>query len=393
MTGFSQHNSIADVTLVTDPRFMGGTASAFLSDVDAFARAGVRVGIRFIQSNGFFKADDPMNPALLALGSRANIEIDPVRTRAMFIHNPQVFGRIQTKQLGAGTFGTCERVFVVAHHPPFLGDGALCYDPIGTNRAIQRLVQNKVTTEWLPVSGLVRAQLRSFQPFIALGAQDWVNTFDTKKWVPHRDKLTSETLTVGRHGRANPDKWPNTDTEIAASLPSDGRTQIHVLGADSKFFTDQHVNIGDWKIDQFGALEPTEFLDQLDVFSYFFSDQWVEAFGRTIAEAMLMGVRCILDHRLKQTFGEHAIYCEPQDVQHVLNDMRRDLAGHRAAADVAQTWARDQFDQSMTAPRLKALLSTQAKRRGVEPRMASPTTTVRKLLGFHRRTRTTEAIA
>lgn len=378
----------ADVTLVTDPRFMGGTASAFLADITALSRAGLRLGLRLVRSRGFFQPEDPDNPALTALAERSDIIIDPDSSNCLFLHNPQVFGHAQAGHLPVGAFGRCDRLFMVAHHPPFLGDGALCYDPLSTTRSAERLVVRGVRAEWLPVSGLVRAQLRSFQPFLLLSEEDWVNTFDTAEWQPQRPKLDGGSLVIGRHGRANADKWPDDPRAIAASLPVGPQVRVHVLGAEAKAFEALGVTHDAWRIDPFGSLSPRAYLDGLDVFSYFYSARWAEAFGRTIAEAMLMGVRCILDPRLEQTFGPHAIYCQPADVAKVLNEIRQSPDLHRDAAAAAQEWARATLDLATVIPRLARLRATPPSRRGMAPRAVPPLTTLRKLVGFHRRSMT-----
>ena len=311
--------------------------------------------------------------------------MDPPRTRVLMFHNPQVFGRAQTAHLDAGILGECERLFMIAHQAPFLGDGALCYDPLGTGHAASRLTQGRTACEWVPISGLVRAQLRSFQPMLRLTGEDWVNTFDVAAWCPMREKLAEPTLVIGRHGRATGDKWPSSPDMIAASLPSDSRTQVQILGADAAFFEEQGLDVSSWSIHPFGAVPPDQFLDGLDVFSYFFSDRWVEAFGRTISEAMLMGVRCILDQRLEETFGPHAIYCAPDEVRSVLEHIRNDPATHRAATQEAQDWARATLDRSSVSPRLERLLAARAHRIGQGARSVAPTTTLRKVFGFYKR--------
>lgn len=376
----------ADVTLITDPRFMGGTASAFVTDAAAFLDAGLKVSIVLFRSNNFFQPDDGDNPALTDLATDPRLVKEPGFSTALFFHNPQIFGPHQTQ----GTelrrlLPKYDMSFMIAHHPPFLGNGALCYDPLGVSRGLAKRVGT--APRWLPVSGLVRGQLQSFAPLIDLGQEDWVNSFDTTAWRGSDDKLQSKVLNIGRHGRAHPDKWPDDPMDLAASLPASDLTRVRILGADPAFFKERGVDISRWEILPFGAETPARFLAELDVFSYFHSATWREAFGRTIAEAMMCGARCILDPALRPTFGEHALYCHPREVEGVLDTIRQNPLDHVTAARAAGDWCRAQFSTTEIVPRYRRLLQAPSARWDRGQRDTGPVQTLRKWIGFQRRNR------
>ncbi|KEO59883.1 glycosyltransferase [Thioclava indica] len=382
--------SVCDVTLVTDPRFSGGTAQAFASDVRAFLGAGMRVGVHFHHSGQFFQDSDTDNRDLIALLALDGIEISPSRTQTLFLHNPQVFGAAQIAASERPLrLPKCERLFMVAHHPPFLGNGALCYDPVSTGRALGRCIGHARRMEWLPVSGLVRAQLRSFQPLIALAPEDWPNCFDITRWVPSRTRLSGPDIVIGRHGRAHPDKWPDTPAQIAASLPAGPHTQVQVLGADPEFFTARGIDTSDWVLLPFGAIDPVKFLDQLDLFSYFHSSGLREAFGRTVAEAMMMGLPCLLDQHLRPTFGANATYARPDEVPAMIERIRSDPAPHLDRAAQAAAWCRAQFSSTQVVARYTRLMAAASLRFERGDRSSPPGVTLKKWVGFHRRARST----
>lgn len=376
----------ADVVLITDPRFMGGTASSLLADVTAFLEADLKVAVVFFRADRFFRAEDTDNPQLTALAEDPRLIPHPQSAEAVFLHNPQIFGPHQIKDLRSRIRQLrCEKLFMVAHHPPFLGNGALSYDPLSISHTAKQAFDKPIC--WLPVSGLVRKQLRSFQPFLQLSPVNWVNSFATEDWPMRTPKFDADALVIGRHGRPHPEKWPDEPHDIAASLPEGPRTQVRVLGADREFFDMRGVETAGWDILPFGALTPQQFLADLDVFCYFHSANWCEAFGRTVAEAMLVGVRCVLDPALQPTFGDHAIYCRPAEVPSVLDDIRQNPQGHSAAVKKASDWCRSQFATTLIAPRFKKVLASTAKRRPDGPRSTPPVVTLRKLIGLHRRSK------
>ncbi|MEM9738712.1 MAG: glycosyltransferase family 1 protein [Pseudomonadota bacterium] len=374
-----------DVLIVIDPRFMGGTATAVASDVRTFSAAGLSVGLYFVDGQCFFWPHEMPNPALEALLDLDGVEQvkgeAQAESRLAFFHHPQPFQQGVSNPIHV----IAARSVIVAHQAPFKGDGALDYDPFTVQSRIK--AQFGVRALWAPISGVCRAQLQSFAPLLRLTTLDWINTFDVTDWVPKRVKLTSTDLTVGRHGRPHAEKWGDSPSEIAQSLPAGPQTHIRTMGTDLAFFQDMGLDVSDWDVLSFNAEPVTDFLDSLDVFSYFYSSRWTETFGRTVAEAMLMGARCILDPSLRVTFGPHAIYCRPGDVSSVLNMVRDDLFGASQAATLARDYCLEAYATSAIPARYDALLSDTGTTSRCGKPSASPLTAARKWTGFHKRRR------
>ena len=343
-----------DALIVTDPRFLGGTAGAIATDVRAFSQMGLSVGLCLVRSRGFFQTGDAVNPVFAELCDLPGVTRLPpgsaARARAAFFHHPAIFQRPAEE----GFRIRAERAAIITHHTPFQGDGALHYDPLAIQSLIAR--QFGVKPIWAPISGVCRRQLESFAPMVRLSRSDWTNSFDVSEWDPKRDKLTSPDLVVGRHGRPDRMKWADSAAAIAASLPAGPRTHIRVMGAQAGFFDDIGVDTKDWEILPFNAQPVPAFLDSLDVFCYFHSAMMVEAFGRTVVEAMLMGAVCILDPCLEANFGDLAIYCRPEEVPGMIEDIRADLPAARAQAERARQACIRQYGLDAVARHWEALL-------------------------------------
>lgn len=375
-----------DVLIIMDPRFMGGTATAVASDVRTFQAAGISVALHFVACHGYFQPHETPNPDLLALLDLPGVskaDEDGARAGVALFHHPVPFQNGVENPIEV----RADQTVIITHQAPFKGDGALDYDPFLVQRSIK--AQFGVAPLWTPISGVSRAQFRSFAPLMRLTQIDWPNTFHMAEWQPRREKLTTPHLIVGRHGRPHAEKWGDSAADIAASLPAGPHTHIRTMGTERAFFDDMAINTDGWDILPFNGEPVPDFLDSLDVFSYFHASTWTETFGRTVAEAMLMGARCILDPALKPTFGDHALYCAPSEVARLLDHIRNDLAGTRAAATAAQAFAMATYSTDTVAARLAALKAdpgTASRKGGAS---ASPLTAARKWTGFHRRRRTT----
>lgn len=379
-----------DALIFTDPRFSGGTSAAVAADVQAMSQVGLNVGLALVESVGFFQDSDTKNNLILELADLPGVTLvkldgaTPLTCEIAFFHHPSIFANpvVQSRPIIAA------RSVLVAHRPLFMGNGALAFDPFRVQTTVRKQFGQNLL--WAPVSGLCRKQFSAFAPLIRMTRENWPNAFDVDTWTPRREKLQSATLTVGRHGRAHPDKWPISGADIARSLPVSENTKVSVMGADSAFLQDKGVDISNWSILAFNEQPVADYLDTLDVFSYHHSPLWVESFGRTIAEAMLMGVRCVLSPSLKPTFGSHALYGTPAEVPAILDHIRNNLDTERAAASAARDHCIKSYSTETIVQRYKALKSDSGiGARKPQPDI-SPLIAAKKLFGFRRRRRKTQ---
>jgi hypothetical protein len=380
--------TVHDALIITDPRFLGGTAGAVATDMRAFSAMGLSVGLYLVRSRGFFQAGDPDNPVFDELSDLPGVmrlaDGEEAAARVAFFHHPAIF----SQPVENGFRVRADRSVIITHHPAFQGDGALNYDPLSIQSIIKR--EFCVKPDWAPISGVCRRQLESFAPFLRLTKHDWSNTFDVSNWIPKREKLVGPELTVGRHGRADAMKWADSASAISASLPAGPQTHVRIMGAQSEFFHEVGVSTVNWEILPFNGEAVPDFLDSLDVFAYFHSSCWVEAFGRTVAEAMLMGTRCVLDPNLKSNFGDLAIYCDPHEVPQIIERIRSNLPAERAEAERARQTCIARYGLDAVSRQWEALLADPGTRERTAPSVA-PLRAARKLTGYHRRLRRMEA--
>ena len=325
---------------------------------------------------------DAPNPQIVELLDRDGVVPVPAtgtaRADIAFLHHPMVFFHGTRERVRIKT----ERTVLVTHHVPFRGDGSLEYDPLKTQRRIRR--DFGTTPLWAPISGICRRQLASFQPLIRLTSEDWTNIFDLAQWAPTRQIFETPDLVVGRHGRADVLKWPETAGRISASLPAGPGVQVRVMGCPVEDLQALGTDMSSWDMVPFGAEPVARFLDSLDVFSYFHHPRWVETFGRTVAEAAMMGRLCILEPGLEATFGEIGLYCAPSDVAALLARMRDDPDAARAQGAKAREMACARYGREVVAGRMARLRTDNGQRARKDPAVPA-LSTARKLVGLYRR--------
>ncbi|AJE47787.1 glycosyltransferase family 1 protein [Celeribacter indicus] len=373
-----------DILLVSDPRFTGGTSAALLADVAAFRALDLRVGLMAVDSGFFARSGEPPNPAVLALFDAGVVPVpdgQSVRAQSAFFHHPMAFraGLREGLDLRAGT------AVLVAHHPCFRGDGSLEYNPVGTAGVIRR--QFGVTPVFAPVSGVVRQQLASFAPLIRLTAENWINVFDVESWTPRRPVFSDAVPVVGRHGRPDALKWPDRPEDVVAPLTPGPDWRTRLMGVPERDLAALGVDLTPFEVVGFGEEPVPQFLDSLDVFAFFHHARWVEAFGRTVAEAMLMARPCVLDRRMQPTFGPLAYYCRPAEAPALMERLRAAPLATRARAERVREVVRLRYSAASVAGRLARLEAGRGRAFDVGPRAQRPHVVLRKVLGLMRRSR------
>ncbi|NNC27494.1 glycosyltransferase, partial [Salinisphaera sp. USBA-960] len=137
-------------------------------------------------------------------------------------------------------------------------------------------------------------------------------------WPRKEPREVGSPIIVGRHSRPDPLKWPNRRVEALSAYPDDAaKYQIRILGAGPYLHELYQPIPGNWELLPFSWDGIPEFLQSLDFYVYFHSDEWAEAFGRTVLEALAVGLVVILPPSFRETFAEAAVYAEPQEVHDV----------------------------------------------------------------------------
>lgn len=372
-----------DLIILTDPRFQGGTTASVMTDLAAFSAAGLSVGVYLVRSQGFFRPEDRPHPGLEQIADLEGVTLcqdgSELAAAVALFHHPMIFHHPVLNPAPV----RAERSFIVTHAPLFDGHGAMSFDPFRVASHLR--TQFGVRPVWAPISGLCRTQYRSLAPFLPLSAENWPNSFDIRDWRPSRPKMSGPVLTIGRHSRPHAEKWPDHGPDISASLPSSDTVRVRVMGADRPHLRERGVDIAGWDIIPFGGETPVAFLDSLDVFSYFHSASYIEAYGRTVAEAMLMTCRCLLPESLRPTFGPHALYGRPADVPAMLDHIRTHKEAHQAASARARAHIEAEVSTRTIIARFQRLRQadpTLTRRGGVA---VAPLTALRKLIGVRRR--------
>ena len=323
-----------DIVHAGDPRYLGGTSAALRTEIAAGVAAGLRIAfLPYLgpRSNTVTGMEPRLLETIDRLGIPVLIASDQIETDLLFAHHPMVFERLPDRPVRLRT----KHVVAVLHHPLFDGHGVAQYDSNRLITSLQRTYGAPVSLA--PIGPAVRNQLGPVDHLNgSILPVDLPNLIDVDDW-PLRDRPPpANHAVIGRHSRNDPLKWPDTEAELRAAYPVSDVCSVRVLGGAP---IDQTVGGPDgWSVRPFTDHGVSQFLQSLDFFVFFHSQEWVEAFGIAIAEAMATGLVTLLPEHFRPTFGDGAVYCKPDEVSDVIKFFMARPDEFKRQARAARSW-------------------------------------------------------
>ncbi len=361
-----------DVIIMSDFRFPGGTSQSNAQEIKAQARLGFSTGLLQV-ANPVLERYHAINPAIqecVDAGLATYIPSGSVpRTRLLLVRHPTVLMR-PCEELPSVQ---AENLAVIVNQQPA--------DP-HTGRVWYSLAECQARTRecfgltgtWFPIGPLVRKAIQDAPGLTDLSEQDWTNIIDLDEWRVARTAFVAERPVIGQHTRDRSDKWPVDADELRSVYPDDGEFLVRILGGADYARKVLGTIPPNWEVLQFGSLSPREFLKHIDFFVYYHHPDLVEAFGRTILEAMATGAPAILPPHFAELFEDAAIYSEPAGVREIVRELRADWSRYQERSRKGIELVERRFSYVAHARRLEMMgaVASGLPVRQAEPAAAEP---------------------
>jgi glycosyltransferase involved in cell wall biosynthesis len=341
---------VYDVAILSDLRYPGGNSASIVAEVQAQAAAGVSTVLIHVPSPHLRHAR-PFHPRITACLREGLADLvhdgEPVRAKLLVIRQPRIF----TEDLTTVPEVRAERTVLVVNQPPGDAEDPERYYAVAEIRS-RVAAYFGPDVVWAPISGPVRDHLLRVAPDLPLPRSDWHEIIDVGQWWVERDRPPGAVPVIGRHGRPDPVKWPRDPERILHAYPDSPVTRVRILGGGEIAVERIGHRPSTWDVVPFGAEQPRDFLRTLDFFVYFHDEHLVEAFGRTILEAMASGVPVIIGEHFRGTFGDAALYAEPAGVRDLVLALHADRPRYRAVVRRAREFVERRFGTASHLSRL-----------------------------------------
>lgn len=347
-----------DVVLLGDFRFPGGTSSCIAHEIRALEQAGYGVGLVPLKAP-VLKARRSMHAEIRAAVRRGAATIldrsgtgpgTRIVTRLAILHNPHAFTAAQD----IGLKIEAEIKILVAHQPPTDLRGIPFYDIDTVRRVSEDLVGSGIV--WAPISPVSRRTLIATRPDLPVFDQDWTNLVFIEDWMGDRTHGVADRPVIGRHSRPERHKWPATRDDLLRVYPADPSIAVRLLGGGPELEALVGAYPDNWTVFPFNALDPRDFLRTVDFFVYYHHPDWVEAFGRTIAEAAASGAVPIVPEHFRDTFAEAAVYRPAGAAIDAVRELHADWEAYRLQSRLGQRTIHRLYGPNRFLDRIRGLI-------------------------------------
>jgi glycosyltransferase involved in cell wall biosynthesis len=386
-----------DVAILSDLRYPGGNSASIVAEVRAQAAAGLTTVLIHVPSphlrharpfqaeivaclrDGLADLAHDCFSASSASGASGDDEgdegdDDEIVASVLLIRQPRIF----TEDLARAPSIKAGHTIVVLNQPPGDETDDERYYVFADVRArVERYFGTGVV--WAPISSQVRENVLRVAPDTTLPDTDWHEIIDVADWAVERHRTPGAPPVIGRHGRPDPVKWPRDPGELLQAYPDTTELKVRFLGGGEIGVRRLGRRPSSWDVVEFGAESPQEFLGSLDFFVYFHDPDWVEAFGRTILEAMASGVPVIVGPHFRSIFGEAALYSDPAGVRDLVRRLHADRPAYEALVARARAFVASRYGSASHVARL-ASLGIVALQRPRSPEVAAVTRQARRVL-------------
>ena len=354
--------TVYDVAILSDLRYPGGNSASIVAEVRAQAAAGLSTVLIHVPSPHLRHAR-PFQSRIVAClrDGLADLAHDDagVTAKVLLIRQPRIF----TEELATVPAVTAAHTIVVLNQPPGdERDDQRYYVFAEVRERIERYFGPGAV--WAPISTQVRDNVLRVAPRTTLPDTDWHEIIDIAEWAVQRRRRPGEPPVIGRHGRPDPVKWPRDPGELLQAYPDSDEVKVRILGGGEIGVRRLGRRPASWDVVEFGAESPPDFLGTLDFFVYFHDPDWVEAFGRTILEAMASGIPVIVGPHFRAIFGDAALYTDPAGVRDLVRRLHADRPGYDALVARARDFVVERYGSASHIARLASL--------GVVPRRRVP---------------------
>lgn len=335
--------------IITDLRFPGGNASSSLAEYHLLKSKGFDVKLVHLPSknNAGKKVSERYQDVLHDV--EYFHDIDQICFEFVIIRHPGVVCSQRFHYFSERV--KSDNVIFIVNNSIYRPSGEAAYDIARYRDGVAHLKTKSLKV--YAIGPRIRRELPQIGlPESMIGELLWTPTFDVKEYpFSPRPKMTLP-IVIGRHGRDSQEKWPDSRAELLDVYPDDDAYRVEILGG-AKWAVQILGRCPDnWIVHDFGALQPADYLASLDVFVYFPSENRVEAFGRTVVEAMLSGVPVILPRSFEETFGDLAFYTAPSGVKAVSARLAEDDEARVSFLTAVRSVVEHRYSHETTQSRL-----------------------------------------
>jgi glycosyltransferase involved in cell wall biosynthesis len=349
-----------DFVFVTDMSLLGGTRRCNLEYFAVCKEMGWRVGVfNYPRYRG--RGVGTIDIEYRKLFDSGDVELltheDSVNAKCVIVHHPPILAA----PLDHWPDIQASRVGILVNQLPYqTTDGSA--DSLYETQLVEKEIIARLDRDpiWIPISGLVRARLGRFVSDDRMSVYDWYPVIsgqaNSEAAPDSAIERTGDKIVVGRHSRDDATKWPESERLLTIVFPTARDIEVKILGGARTICIGEGARPSNWTVHPFDSISVDDYLGTLDVFIHWTRSDYIEEFGRNVAEAMAFGVPCILSPDLESTFGDAALYPEPEEVEATVRRIVQDAELRNRLVTSGKRFVQEYCSRAVAADRMRNLL-------------------------------------
>jgi UDP-N-acetylglucosamine:LPS N-acetylglucosamine transferase len=333
--------STFDILMVADLSRRGDVALRVRRELQVLAGAGYSCGLCHLPAkDGRTIAAEVQRTVAEGL-ARPVLDRRPVTARLAIVQSPGHFRTLPTERLAQIR---AERVVLVVDRPPepeHLGFWfSFAFGPM----------------TWAPTNRWVRERLQAMALPVPLSTEDWRAIAAPAGARPDTapGRLRPVLGRVGTHSRL---QWPDSQAEIAALHPGDGRFDVWLFGKPPADLVSGCTSRDEWTVLPGDAMSIERFVEAVDGLVVCTRGPGAECPDSVVAAAMVSDRPVVLSPHLEPHFGPEALYAAPAEAEATLaRFLDRDAAARAKALGAVRARARLLFSADAYLERIAALV-------------------------------------
>lgn len=347
-----------DFVFVGDWRQYGGPQKSMIEEIHALKAAGHRIAV--CQQEAFRFMTRHRHGNCMAIRQMIHDGVvdevamsDRLRVGVLILRYPPILQFVRHEP----SAWSVSRAMIVANQAPHELDGS------DVRYRVEDCIVNfrhlfGLDATWVPQGPIVREAIAAMVPSAMLETSDQPGIVDVNEWRMPLRRPSGRAPVIGRYSRDNMMKFPLDPGELLRCYPVSKDFDVRIMGGAQcvPAILGADAIPSNWTLLPYNDVPVQAFLATLDFFVYFDNDQIVEAFGRSILEALASGVVVILPEKFRRVFGEAAVYARPEEVASVVAALHADSDRYRMLSERGVEYVRTHFSRDTYARKMASWL-------------------------------------
>jgi glycosyltransferase involved in cell wall biosynthesis len=209
---------------------------------------------------------------------------------------------------------------------------------------------------WVPTSKAGRKLMSEDPRYPEPHPDTWTELIDTTTLCsepPRWRGRDRNSPIIGRYASDHCTRWPSTPFALAGAYCADKDCDVAILGGAAHGLKILGTTPENWTVYDSNAMTAATFLSDIDFLVHYMREDQTDVLNRAVLEAMAIGIPVVLPASFQMSFGEAAVYAQPEQVWCTIKGLWKDESRYLARAQAGRNFVLRHCGFDQLSERLK----------------------------------------